>query len=146
MDGVSDQSMTMIEAKNFRVEDDISTPPERHELLLRIVADIRLICDGKAIYEEESFPVVELAFFLERWLAEQQGTSFEFTSMEATEGPQIVFRFESNGYTVAAFDELNKCKQVVEVDTLKQAVNSFCQSVRSNSRNLIGFDAVEAVL
>jgi len=63
MDSVSHKSMITIEAKNFRLEDEISTPPEKFELILRVVAAITLTWHGHAVYSERSFPAVELAFF-----------------------------------------------------------------------------------
>jgi len=66
--------------------------------------------------------------------------------MEADEGPQIVLQLDPDGYRVGSIDHPLDYKKVVDESKLKDCVIAFCQSVRLNTRELIGIDAVEAVM
>lgn len=146
MDSISDKPVVAIQLGKLRVEGNLSSPPEIYELLLHLVADIRLRCQNLTIYEEDSFPVVELAQACLQWKTTHHPTQdFEFYSMESADGPLIWFRHDNNAYSVgSAFQELS-CSQYVSEKELEEIMARFCDAVRTQSIELVGFDALEQV-
>jgi hypothetical protein len=146
MDGISDKLVVAIELGRLRVEGDLSSPPERYELLLHLVADISLRCQNLTIYEEESFPVVELTEAWLQWKATYDaGQDFEFYSMESADGPLIWFRQDEIGYVAGSIFQRSSCSQHVSQKELEQIMDRVCDVVRTQSIEIVGFDALERV-
>ena len=146
MDSLPDQTMITIASSNHRVEGEISDPPQKFELLLHIVADICVRCGGKAVYEEESFPIVELALALEQWLRNSHPVSFEFFSMESDEGPLLRFEYTNGAFSFFSEHQIGECQVKSDWESLQRAVRDFCSDVRKASTKLLGLDAVAAVM
>src|SRR6266566_2875241 len=70
------------------------------ELLLGVVADLRITVRGQAWLSEPDFPVVELSRAIARWLA--VGGDLEFETMEAEEVPFLWVRAAGNGCVLGA--------------------------------------------
>lgn len=87
-----------------------SDPPrlsDEIDLVANIEADLRLAVDGQVVYEEVSFPVVELALALVRWLATppDDRSGFEFDSMSAEEPGLIWIRRVGDGWRVGSIHQ-----------------------------------------
>ena len=146
MDSIPDPTIAMIAAFDYRIEGDLSNPPEVFQLLLYVVADLRLSFHGQTMYEEESFPVVELASALERWKSGPLPLSFEFRSMESDCGPLIYFEYSPRGYRIGSVHQCVKCDEWLEEKALLNLVDAYCHDVRLRTTALLGFDALETVL
>jgi len=138
--------MITIASSNYRVEGELSDPPQRFELLLHIVADICVRCGDTTVYEEESFPVVELALSLEQWVLESDRSSFEFFSMESDDGPLLRFYNTNGAYSFSSVHQSRECRVELDREALNSTLLEYCSNVRRASKELIGIDAVEAVM
>jgi hypothetical protein len=71
----------------------------RVDLLIGVVADLKLVVDGRVLYQEEDFPIVELRESMAKWLREgiDSGLDFEFESMESDEVGLVWFRRDPSG-------------------------------------------------
>ncbi len=97
--------MTLSFAEPRKEDRDLPGP---YELLLGIDATLRLTSrDGRIVYEEVLFPIVELAVALEDWLASGLGAGqdFSFDSMESDEPGLVWCRARGDGWNVGALDE-----------------------------------------
>ncbi len=146
MDSLPDQAMITIALSNYRIEGELSDPPQTFELLLHLVADIYVRCGEDTVYDEESFPVVELAWKLEQWLVEGHPCSFEFYSMESDEGPLLCFAYADGAYSFSSIHQADECRIESDHETVLRTFHDFCATVRRGSLDLIGMDAVEAVM
>ena len=64
--------------------------PRPYDVLLGVEATLRLtMADGQVVYEEQFFPIVELAVALQDWLCDgfAVGSDFSFDSVESDESP-----------------------------------------------------------
>ena len=93
MDSVPGEVGFLCEDLRSSVED----PHETWQLLLRIGAKFSVSIDGRTLYSEEDFPVVELASYSESWMGGDQ-SDFLFLSMESDESPLLGFYYESSGF------------------------------------------------
>jgi hypothetical protein len=138
--------MITIALMNYRVEGDLSDPPQKFELLLHIVADICVRCGEDNVYEDESFPIVELAWRLEQWLLEDHPCSFEFYSMESDDGPLLCFAYVDGSYSFSSIHQSGECRSELDYYAIRQAVRALCSDIRNASVCLTGIDAVEAMM
>jgi len=147
MDSVPNKSIVALKFERLRVEGSLSAPPEVHELLLYLVADIQLQWRSQRIYKEVSFPLVELAEAFLKWkVTHRPGQDFNFYSMESADGPLIYFRHDGDGYIVGSvFQELS-CSESVSANEIDVMMAEFCNAVRAQTVELVGFDAVERVM
>lgn len=72
------------------------------DYLIALDANLRVVAGHDAVYEEPSFPIVELARALSIWLAEPSQADFEFDSMSLEEVGTIAFRQTDAGWVFAS--------------------------------------------
>jgi hypothetical protein len=75
------------------------------DYLIAFDADLRVVAGNETVYDEPSFPVVELARSLLIWLGNPDRGDFEFDSMSFEDVGSIAFRQTPAGWAFgAAFD------------------------------------------
>lgn len=72
------------------------------DLLIAIDADFEVRAEGRVIYEEPAFPVVELARSLAVWAATEDHDDFIFESLTADEPGIVMIRREGGGWVVSS--------------------------------------------
>jgi hypothetical protein len=103
-------------------------------LLLRVVAELKIFASGTGVYTEPEFPVVELAQQLRTWLSELDPDDFEYTTLEAEEAPFIWFRSGADGWSVGAAFQQQKDSgghTLVEIRTAALEFRASDQSSRA---------------
>jgi hypothetical protein len=86
------------------------------DLLLGISANFEIRADGRVLYSEPMFPVVELRVALKQWLGDgfKRCEDFEFESMESEEAGMVWLRYQSSdGWRIGSLQQ-----EYLEMQTL----------------------------
>jgi hypothetical protein len=76
-----------------------SSPRDKFDLLLGVVATFEIMVGERILYHEEEFPIVELRVQLVRWIDDGfiSGVDFTLDSMESDEPGMVWFRKDAEG-------------------------------------------------
>lgn len=115
----------------------------KFDLLLAVVATVELVVNGRSVYREVLFPVVELRASLDEWLRSLAKTplDFEFISMESDDAGLVWFRRQADGrWRVGSVHQDDEAPEHVEVDELIRATERFAQGVDDWVGKNLGID------
>ena len=82
--------------------------PRPYDVLLGVEATLRLtMADGQVVYEEQFFPIVELAVALQDWLCDgfAVGSDFSFDSVESDDTGLLWCRACGSGWRIGALEQ-----------------------------------------
>jgi len=104
---------------------------DKYDLLLGIVATLQIWVDGKLLYREEVFPVVELRAALERWLAVglPARRDFEFQSMESDEEALIWLRSVGSTWRIGSIHQEFPAMNELDDKTVIALTRTFIEEV-----------------
>ena len=102
------------------------------ELLLGVVADLRIIVRGQVWSSEPEFPVVELSQAIARWLA--VGGDFEFETMEAEEVPVLWVRAGGAGCVLGGAWQNFSIDPPLSCESVRGALRRFAENVVSSTK------------
>jgi len=120
-----------LEFSNIHFDGEIRT---KWDVLLRIVGDFTLWVDGRAIYREVEFCLVEFAVALADWLAvaTDLGPDFVYTSMESeTQGLVRFTRLNPGVWQVSAADQDEQATDSITTTELETAALSYIRALRA---------------
>lgn len=102
------------------------------ELLVNLEADLEIVDEGRVIYSERAFPVVELARELVAWIesACAKHENFEFISLSFEEKGVVRIVHSSEGWLVGSVFESELSSRPIGWNELSEAVRSFAANVR----------------
>jgi len=113
------------------------------DFLVNMEADIEVLDQGKIIYSELSFPVVELARELAAWMAkegaEKDVADFSFSSMSFDVAGAIEIKRVPSGWVIGSVFTTEARSAPMSLGDLVDALNQFVSRVRSDVHRL-GFD------
>ena len=134
----------MISIDFFNPRIDGGIPTERHELLLRVVAVFLISQDGRELFTEVEFPVVELAYQLWRWQHSRDSArnSFSYESMES-EDRLLWFSPDSDGWTIGSGN--TPIAFHLDMAQIQNASERFIERVLSEIPKKLGVSVKEVV-
>lgn len=106
--------------------------PEPYDVLLGVEATLRLTSgDGRLVYEEPFFPVVELALAIQDWLEAGigAGEDFSFESVESDEAGLLWCRLHGRGWRIGALEQEFADMTVYETAHIAEAFSAFVRDV-----------------
>jgi hypothetical protein len=110
------------------------------QLLLRIVADLRIEIGGEVLYLEHEFPVVEFGAQANRWLKGDL-SSFRYNSMESEIEPLIKFKSCGNDkFLLCSPHQKFDADVPVEGAILRAAVTDFLERLATCARGELSID------
>jgi hypothetical protein len=132
--------MITFELHNLRFER--SDPTDRFDLLLGVCADLVLQTEGRTLYSEPDFPVIELAAQLIGWCHRglENGDDFEFTSMESDETGLVWFRRTGAGYRVGSLYQEFPAMSVHDPAAVRAATARLVAQLRERTKDELGID------
>lgn len=118
--------------------------PQPYDVLLGVEATVRLTTDdGRLVYEEPLFPVVELALALQDWLDSgiAVGDDFSFDSVESDETGLLWCKADGDGWRIGALGQEFLDATVCSTAQVVAMFSAFVQAVEhwlltSTSRTL----------
>lgn len=113
-----------------------------HLILARVIADLRLTCDGNEILDEPDFPVIDLVLQLSEWLERGSATKvpFSYTSIAAEDPGVIWFQpVDSAGWRLGSTLVDRDCPSAKPLESIRAASMAFIDSV-SRSAASLGID------
>ena len=130
--------MISLSFSNVRIDGPM--PRSSWQRLLRIVADFTITRDGHEIFKEMEFPIVELAYHLQRWLnaSAREHLPFNYESMESAEPALLWFRPVGGDWSVGYSDGL--LLSGLELRELERAVAGFVDRVLEEVPRQVGVD------
>jgi hypothetical protein len=118
------------------------------DFLVNIEADIEVVDHDRIIYQELSFPIVELARELAAWMARDGGdkdaAEFSFSSMSFDVDGAIEIRRLLSGWVIGSVFTPEVRSAPMSWGELSNALNQFVGRVRSDVQRL-GFDPDQLV-
>lgn len=102
------------------------------DVLVGVDADFRLVDGDLVIYEEPSFPVVELAWSLLRWENEQDRGEFVFDSMSFEELGAVTVRRAGEGWAFGSVFAPGVVSRTVSWREVERCVLEFVRKVRDD--------------
>lgn len=114
------------------------------DLLVGVDADLRVVDGDQVVYEEPSFPVVELAWSLVRWVGQPSRGDFVFDSMSFEELGALTIRREGAGWTFGSVFVPDVTSRPVSWNDVRNCVAVFGQKVRDDLA-AAGLDAALAM-
>jgi hypothetical protein len=105
---------------------------DKHDLLLAVGATFRLSMWDRVVYQEATFPIVELRVALERWISSSDVVrqDFEFESMESDESDLVWFRCQSDGrWRVGSVHQDGLAPEQLALGELLDACHAYIESV-----------------
>jgi hypothetical protein len=106
------------------------------DYLVSIEGDLRIADSETWVFEEPSFPVVELARSLLRWLDDGSRTDFAFDSMSYEEVGAVVVRATDRGWVFSSVFEPGSASAPVDWTETERCVRTFIDQVESDLRGL----------
>jgi hypothetical protein len=105
---------------------------EVSDLLLGVSANFEIRVDGRILFSEPMFPVVELRVALKQWLEDgfKRHNDFEFESMESEEAGIVWLRYQnSGGWRIGSLQQ-----EYLEIQTLsdvavRDVVNDYVRDI-----------------
>ena len=123
------------------------SPASLADALVRVTADLAVVVDGRVVYSEVDFPVVELAAALVRWCELPAGgrVDFEFDSMSTPEPGWVWIRREGSGWRVGSLHEEYPAMLESTADQICEAVRRLAVRLVATGRGSLGVDLSEWV-
>lgn len=106
----------------------VENAEEDWQLLLRITGNFSIEVEDKVFYQESSFPVVEFAYHLAKWIDAGRG-SFEYNSMESNSQPLISFIEAGDNFVLYSPYQEYEETEVFSFTELKYAARSLINSL-----------------
>jgi hypothetical protein len=114
------------------------------EVLLGVVADVRILVDDHELVAIEALPIVELAAQLDFWLRRDAGNDFSYDSMEAEEEP-LWFRRSNDHWQVGSdWEGAGGPFRASDAD-VRRAAREFIESVKVEVRKSLRVDVGPAL-
>jgi hypothetical protein len=97
----------VIELRFSSVRADRTHLTHPSEVLVGVTGTLEIVADGRSVYVEEEFPIVELAADLWRWVTAglPVGRDFEFDSMSTPEPGWVWIRRADSGWRVGSLHQ-----------------------------------------
>ena len=105
------------------------------DYLISIDADLQILDGKRCVFEEPSFPVLELARSLMQWLSEPDRRDFAFESMSYEEVGVVTVRATEGGWTFGSVFEPS-ASSAVEWDEAERCVRSFIATISADLHEL----------
>lgn len=117
------------------------------DLLLGVCADLTVRVNGRPLYYEPDFPVVELARALQSWASQSLPAleDFEFESLDSEAIGLLWFRFVDGGYRAGSIYQEFPAMATYSAEELRSTIDQFVRELRSRSADELGID-IELVL
>lgn len=144
MDRISSKRTLAFDLGNVHV--DGPEPRERWQVLLRIVGDFAVRVEGRDLYTEVDFTLMEFAAAAARWLriAAGERPDLTFTSMEAEEEGLVWVRRADDGWRVGSVHQSFEAPPVPLAD-VDAALSVYLERLRAEASRLgVDFDPVLA--
>ena len=116
----------------------------RSDYLIAFDADLRVAVGGETVYEDQDFPVVELARSLLMWIDDADRGDFEFDSMSFEEVGSIAFRQSSDGWRFHSVFRPGVATAHVDWDEVEAGCRGLITRVTADLAGL-GLDPVEVL-
>ena len=134
----------------FEISDlvaDPRPPTDRIELVANVEANFSIMVDDRLVYQEVSFPVVELAVALHQWLAHRgpDNPDFEFESMSAEEPGLVWIRWAGSGWRVGSIDQEQPELTVFDQDEIHASVEALTKHLAQRIQEKFGASWAEAL-
>ena len=112
------------------------------DAFVRVTADLAIVVDGRVVYSEVDFPVVELAAALVQWceLPACGRADFEFDSMSTPEPGWVWIRREGAGWRVGSMHEEYPEMLEFTTDQTCETVCRFAAELVAAGRASLGVD------
>ena len=114
------------------------------DVLVGVEGDFRLVDGGRVLYEELSFPVVELAWSLLRWVGRGERDDFVVDSMSFEELGALTVRREGGGWVFGSAFAPECVSTPVSWVEVEAGVRDFGRRV-AEDLNAAGLDAADAL-
>lgn len=107
------------------------------DYLVSVEGDLRIVDDGGTWeYDEQSFPVVELARSLLRWLDDPGRPDFAFDSMSYEEVGAVAVRRSERGWVFSSVFDPGSTSSPVDWAETERCIRAFIDQVEADLRDL----------
>jgi hypothetical protein len=114
------------------------------DYLVSLEGDLQISDDDERIYHEPSFPVVELARNLLRWLDDPDRGDFEFDSMSFEEVGAVIIRGSNEGWLFSSVFSPDTASTPVAWHETERCIRAFIAQVEADLLQL-GIDPGEVI-
>lgn len=117
-------------------------PATLADVLIRVTADLAIVVDGRPVYSEVAFPVIELAAALIWWcdLPERNRSEFEFDSMSTPEPGWVWIRRGVAGWRIGSVHQERPEMLEFTADQIRDAVHRFAACLMVAGQDSLGVD------
>lgn len=121
---------------------DGAEPGDCDDLVYGLEADFRIVTTRGTLYEEPSFPILELAQDLLKWLHDGfvTHTSFEWDSMQTPEPGWVWIRREGDGWRVGSINQEFPDITLWRSAEIERAIRNFASAVDRWLKSELGRD------
>src|SRR5437764_703943 len=109
------------------------------DILIGIVADVRILVREEKVVVIEACPIVELAAQLDYWLRRGDGNDFSYDSMDAVE-QLLWFRQSKDGWQVGSDWEGASGPYPASDANVRRGAREFVEAVKIEVRKSLGVD------
>ncbi|RZU15898.1 hypothetical protein EV645_3438 [Kribbella rubisoli] len=114
------------------------------DVLAGVDAGFRVVDGDRVVYEDPSFPVVELAWSLLRWLDQPDRGDFVFDSMSFEEPGALTVRRQGAGWVFGSVFVPDVASDPVSWGEVERSVRAFTRRVTADL-TAVGLDATDAL-
>ncbi|MEV4263613.1 hypothetical protein [Kribbella sp. NPDC049584] len=114
------------------------------DVLVAVDAGFRVVDGDRVVYEEPSFPVVELAWSLLRWLDQPARGDFVFDSMSFEELGALTVRRQGAGWVFGSVFVPDIASDPVSWGEVERSVRAFTRRVTADL-SAVGLDATDVL-
>lgn len=117
----------MIEFQISNLRADPTFPIDRITFAANVESDFAVFADGRLVYEESDFPVVELAVAFHLWQQNRVDSEpdFEFDSMSFEELGMVWIRWAGDGWRVGSLNQERPEMAVFSSEDIDAAIYRF---------------------
>ena len=117
------------------------------QLLLGVTGDLSIQVNGRELYTEQEFPLVELALQSIRWVRRgpRVEDDFEFESMESADAPLIWIRRSGDGWRIGAVHQNYDETSVLSWLNIERALVAYADGLQHELSIVHGIN-IDAIL
>lgn len=147
MDGIPGEAMIEFRYRHLQADTGVVRHPR--ELFVGVTATFEIVADDQSLYEEDDFPVAELAAALLRWLRDaheaRNADDFEFDSMSTPEPGWVWIRQTEGYWRVGSLHQEFPLMTEFSLGEIRMAVEAFTSSLIDDCNKIFEFDVRKTV-
>jgi len=115
---------------------------ENWEIFLRVVGNFRIEVNGKVLYSEVEFCLVEFAVQIAEWLRqiETNEVDFEYCSMESEDPGLVWVKKKNNGWIIGSVYQQHEEINIFDMEDIRKVFSGYIEMLKQDLEEIYNID------